>query len=221
MNRLLQGDVGSGKTAVAAHAMLLAVAHGHQAMMAPTGILAEQHHASLSRLRGAPGRWAAHGGHSGGGASVAGSTAGRLAALLVSTHALFSEDTDFARLGLAIIDEQHRFGVEQRRGSAGSTTPDTCPTCWSAAAHPATLSLTIFGDLDVSTIHELLRDGSDRVVTPDRAGDVYGYLAERVAAGEQNFVVVPAVEESDAGLSTSRDIVPTSRAGPSPPAGSG
>ncbi|MEE2973465.1 MAG: ATP-dependent DNA helicase RecG [Planctomycetota bacterium] len=210
MNRLLQGDVGSGKTAVAAHAMLLAVAHGRQAaLMAPTGILAEQHHASISRLlEGAPVEVGL----------LTGSTPaaerrvildrlrdGSLP-LLVGTHALFSEGTDFHHLGLAIIDEQHRFGVEQRsrlrRVDENGNVPHVL--VMTATPIPRTLSLTIFGDLDVSTILEKPPGRAPtvtRVVAPEKADDVYAYLAERVRAGEQGFVVVPAVEESDAGLS--------------------
>ena len=209
MNRLLQGDVGSGKTAVAAYAMLLTVARGHQAaLMAPTGILAEQHHASISRLLD--------------GASVevgllTGATPpaerrdilGRLRAgtlpLLIGTHTLFSEGTDFKSLGLAIIDEQHRFGVEQRsrlrRVDEAGHVPHVL--VMTATPIPRTLSLTIFGDLDVSTILERPPGRTPtvtRVVTPEKSNDVYGFLADRVRAGEQGFVVVPAVEESEVGL---------------------
>ena len=209
MNRLLQGDVGSGKTAVAAYAMLLTVARGHQAaLMAPTGILAEQHHASISRLLE--------------GASVevgllTGATppserrdilerlgAGTLP-LLIGTHTLFSEGTNFKNLGLAIIDEQHRFGVEQRsrlrRVDEAGHVPHVL--VMTATPIPRTLSLTIFGDLDVSTILERPPGRTPtvtRVVTPEKSEDVYGFLAKRVRAGEQGFVVVPAVEESEAGL---------------------
>ena len=158
MNRLLEGDVGSGKTAVAVYAMLLAAARGHQAaLIAPTGILAEQHHASITRLLA--------------GASVevgllTGSTPAaerrriieRLAAgdleLLVGTHALLSEDVAFRSLGLSIIDEQHRFGVEQRSRLRRVDSAGRVPhlMVMTATPIPRTLSLTIFGDLDVSTI---------------------------------------------------------------------
>ncbi|MCP4835348.1 MAG: ATP-dependent DNA helicase RecG [Phycisphaera sp.] len=209
MNRLLEGDVGSGKTAVAVYAMLQAAARDHQAaMIAPTSILAEQHHASITRLLA--------------GADVevgllTGSTPAaerrviidRLATgdleLLVGTHALLSDDVVYRRLGLAIIDEQHRFGVEQRsrlrRADEGGRVPHLL--VMTATPIPRTLSLTIFGDLDVSTIRERPPGRSPtvtRVVRPEKAGDVYGYLAERVEAGDQGFVVVPAVEESELGL---------------------
>jgi ATP-dependent DNA helicase RecG len=209
MNRLLEGDVGSGKTAVAVHAMLLAAARGHQAaMVAPTSILAEQHHASITRLLT--------------GADVeigllTGSTSAqdrrrliqRLAdgdlELLVGTHALLSDDVEFHSLGLAIIDEQHRFGVEQRSRLRRTDSSGRVPhvLVMTATPIPRTLSLTIFGDLDVSTIRERPPGRAPtvtRVVGPDKSDDVYTYLAERVRAGEQGFVVVPAVEESESGL---------------------
>ena len=208
-NRLLQGDVGAGKTAVAVHAMLLAAAHGHQAaLMAPTSILAEQHHASIARmLEGAPLEIGL----------LTGSTppaekrplleriADGSQRLLVGTHALLSEKTAFADLALVIIDEQHRFGVEQRSRLRRPNREGRVPhvLVMTATPIPRTLSLTVFGDLDVSAIRELPPGRSPtvtRVVAPSKAPDVYGFLADRVAAGEQGFVVVPAVEESDAGL---------------------
>ena len=209
MNRLLEGDVGSGKTAVAVYAMLLSAARGHQAaLIAPTSILAEQHHASITRLLA--------------GADVeigllTGSTPTRerrriierLASgeleLLVGTHALLSDEVGFKSLGLSIIDEQHRFGVEQRsrlrRVDAAGRVPHLL--VMTATPIPRTLSLTIFGDLDVSTIRERPPGRSatvTRVVPPTRQDDVYQYLARRVEMGEQGFVVVPAIEETDTGL---------------------
>ncbi len=222
-NRLLQGDVGAGKTAVAVHAMLLAAAHGHQsAIMAPTGILAEQHHASISRmLEGAEVEVGL----------LTGSTPAkekrvlleRIAAgdvkLLIGTHALLSEGTVFDDLALVIIDEQHRFGVEQRsklrRPNAEGRVPHVL--VMTATPIPRTLSLTVFGDLDVSVIRHLPPGRTPtvtRVVAPSKAPDVYGYLAERVAAGEQGFVVVPAVEESDMGLADVENHLKMLAAGP-------
>ena len=209
MNRLLEGDVGSGKTAVAVYAMLLAAARGHQAaLVAPTSILAEQHHSSITRLLA--------------GADVevgllTGSTPARdrrriierlgsgELELLVGTHALLSDDVVFRSLGLSIIDEQHRFGVEQRSRLRRVDDAGRVPhlLVMTATPIPRTLSLTIFGDLDVSTIRERPPGRSatvTRVVPPSRSDDVYGYLADRVRAGEQGFVVVPAIEESDTGL---------------------
>ena len=222
-NRLLQGDVGAGKTAVAVHAMLLAAAHGHQAaIMAPTGILAEQHHASISRmLEGAKVEVGL----------LTGSTPARekkdllarIAAgeikMLVGTHALLSEGTVFNDLALAIIDEQHRFGVEQRSRLRRPNEAGRVPhlLVMTATPIPRTLSLTVFGDLDVSVIRNLPPGRSPtvtRVVPPSKAADVYGYLAERVAAGEQGFVVVPAVEESDMGLADVENHLKFLAAGP-------
>ncbi len=201
-NRLLQGDVGAGKTAVAVHAMLLAAAHGHQAaLMAPTSILAEQHHASIGRMLE--------------GASIdigllTGSTPaaekrsllerirdGRQQ-LLVGTHALLSEGTEFADLALVIIDEQHRFGVEQRSRLRRPDRDGRVPhlLVMTATPIPRTLSLTVFGDLDVSAIRELPPGRSPtvtRVVTPGKASDVYGFLADRVALGEGGRAATPNV----------------------------
>ena len=222
-NRLLQGDVGAGKTAVAVHAMLLAAAHGHQsAIMAPTGILAEQHHASISRmLEGAKVEVGL----------LTGSTPARekrdllarIAAgnvkLLVGTHALLSEGTVFDDLALVVIDEQHRFGVEQRsklrRPNQSGRVPHVL--VMTATPIPRTLSLTVFGDLDVSVIRHLPPGRIPtvtRVVPPSKASDVYGFLAERVAAGEQGFVVVPAVEESEMGLADVENHLKMLAAGP-------
>lgn len=209
MNRLLEGDVGSGKTAVAVHAMLLAAAHRHQAaMVAPTSILAEQHHRSITEMLSGSD---VEVGLLTGSTSKADRTVllDRLRSgdlqILVGTHALLSEDVEFDRLGLAIIDEQHRFGVEQRSRLRQPDREGRVPhvLVMTATPIPRTLSLTIFGDLDVSTIKERPPGRSPtvtRVVGPERADDVYRYLDERIEAGEQGFVVVPAVEESDLGL---------------------
>ena len=209
MNRLLQGDVGSGKTAVALHAMLLAAAHGHQAvLLAPTELLAEQHHASIQRMLD--------------GSDVAiDLLTGTLPAserkilreriangasnILVGTHALLSDDIAFHNLGLVIIDEQHRFGVEQRSRLRKPDSTGRIPhvLVMTATPIPRTLSLTVFGDLDVTVIRHRppgRQPVISRVVTPDQSDRVYGFLAERVAAGEQGYVVVPAVDESELGL---------------------
>lgn len=209
MNRLLQGDVGSGKTAVAVHAMLLAAANGLQAaIMAPTGILAEQHHRAISRmLQGAKVEVALLTGQTP--AAEQRELRSRLAdgslLLVVGTHALLSKETRFERLGLAIIDEQHRFGVEQR---ARLRTPDDRGRVphilvMTATPIPRTLSLTIFGDLDVSTIRHPppgRQPTITRVVGPEKSDDVYRYLNTRIDSSEQGFVVVPAIEESELGL---------------------
>ncbi|HMN95426.1 MAG TPA: ATP-dependent DNA helicase RecG [Phycisphaerales bacterium] len=232
MNRLLQGDVGAGKTVVALYAMLLATASGHQSLlMAPTELLAEQHHASIGRfLGGSAVRLALLTGSAGRSEreAILAAAADGTIDILVGTHALLGEALRFRSLALAVIDEQHRFGVHQRAvfrsragaltstdaaaaaldGSTSKTERSLGPTVphvlvMTATPIPRTLSLTIFGDLDVSTIRSLPPGRTPtvtRVVDPDRAADVYAYVAERVAAGEQAYVVVPAVEEGDLGL---------------------
>jgi ATP-dependent DNA helicase RecG len=210
MNRLLQGDVGAGKTVVALYGMLMAVASGHQAaLMAPTELLAEQHGDSISRMLT--------------GARVSieiltGSltTAQRLATLerlergeidiLIGTHALLTETVRFRSLAVVVIDEQHRFGVHQRatlrtKGADDRVIPHTL--VMTATPIPRTLSLTVFGDLDISTIRGL-PPGRQPVRTEvrelARAGEVYPEVARRLAGGEQAYVVVPVIDESDQGL---------------------
>lgn len=202
MNRLLQGDVGSGKTVVALHALLLAVANRFQgAIMTPTELLAEQHYASISRmLQGSNVRMELL---TGGRytpaqrANVLARIASGEVDLVVGTQALLTESVRFARLALAVIDEQHRFGVLQRAGFKESE--KQCPhyLVMTATPIPRTLSLTIFGDLDVSVIDELPPGRSPiitKTVTPDKADKVYEYLAQRVAGGEQAYVVVPTID---------------------------
>ena len=209
MNRLLQGDVGSGKTAVALYAMLLTAAHGHQAvLLAPTELLAEQHHASIQRmLEGSnvnidlltgtlP-------------ASERKSLLERItngeSNILVGTHALLSDSIAFNNLGLVIIDEQHRFGVEQRSRLRKPDSEGRIPhvLVMTATPIPRTLSLTVFGDLDVTVIQHRppgRQPVISRVVAPEQSDRVYGFLAERISAGEQGYIVVPAVDESELGL---------------------
>lgn len=226
MNRLLQGDVGAGKTVVALYAMLLAVAAGQQAaLMAPTELLAEQHFQSISGLlQGSEVRLALLTGTQP--RSEREAVLSRLAAgeidLLIGTHALLTEAVRFAALALVVIDEQHRFGVHQRahlrtKSSApeeeapGGTEPSVEGTrslvphvlVMTATPIPRTLSLTIFGDLDVSTIHHLPAGRQPivtRLVSPARRDEVYEFVARRVRGGEQCYIVVPAVEEGDLGL---------------------
>ncbi len=209
MNRLLQGDVGAGKTAVALASMLVAVTNRHQAaMMAPTELLAEQHFASISRfLQGTSVRVGLLTG-----SLPAGERAlvrdlveiGQLD-IVVGTHALLTGDVKFHALALAVVDEQHRFGVTQRaelRGKApAGRTPHTL--VMTATPIPRTLSLTIYGDLDVSTIRHRPKDRSPvhtRVLPESRSDDAYAFVKDRIDRGEQAFIVVPAVEESDFGL---------------------
>jgi ATP-dependent DNA helicase RecG len=203
MHRLLQGDVGSGKTIVAALAVLTAIESGYQAaVMAPTEILAEQHvmtfrtlleplgvrvtlltSAVKTRERGA--RKAA--------------IAGGDVECIVGTHALVQEHVDFRRLGLAVVDEQHRFGVRQRATLRGKGEhPDVL--VMTATPIPRTLALTLYGDLDVSVIDEL-PPGRKPIVTKARTESsrrqIYAFLREQVAAGRQIYVVYPLVEESE------------------------
>jgi len=236
-NRLIQGDVGSGKTVVALYAMLLAVEAGQQAaLMAPTELLAEQHFLSISRML------------AGSGVKVELITAGvtgferesllRLLAageidILIGTHALLTETVRFDSLAVAVIDEQHRFGVHQRAslrskgGGAGgreggppgdvterlfvpaATRAQTRPgsddprplaphvIVMTATPIPRTLALTLLGDLDVSVIDELPPGRTPivtRVVPPSISGEVYQYVRKRIDAGEQAYVVVPAID---------------------------
>jgi ATP-dependent DNA helicase RecG len=208
MNRLLQGDVGSGKTIVAAQAAVIAIENGFQvAVLAPTEILAAQHFAYFKRLMDKTGYVTAF---------LAGSSAARekqqikrlveegLVQVLVGTHAMIQEDVSFAKLGLAIIDEQHRFGVEQRLDlMKKGTQPDVL--VMSATPIPRTLALTMYGDLDVSSIDEM-PPGRKPIITkhvPEAAVEgVYSFVAQQIAAGRQAYVVYPLVAESE----TSADI---------------
>ncbi|MCH2160962.1 MAG: ATP-dependent DNA helicase RecG [Phycisphaerales bacterium] len=223
MNRLLQGDVGSGKTAVALYAMLLAAAHDQQAvLLAPTELLAEQHHASITRmlkdsnvqvdlftgtLANAERRLLRE------------RLANGESHLVIGTHALLSDDIAFQQLGLVIIDEQHRFGVEQRARLRRPDDRGVIPhvLVMTATPIPRTLAMTVFGDLDVSVIRHLppgRQPVVSRIVHPHDAPKVYGYLAERVAAGEQGYVVVPAIDESDLGLKDVESHLAMLAAGP-------
>lgn len=203
MHRLLMGDVGTGKTVVALFAMLLAVENRYQAVfMAPTELLAEQHARTITdlieplgiaplvligRLNAAEKK------------AVRQQIADGSAAVVVGTHALIQETTDFAKLGLVVIDEQHRFGVEQRaalieKGEA----PDVL--LLSATPIPRTLALTLYGDLDISTLKEKPL-GRTRVRTGIRSNrqreEVYHFVKEQCQAGRQAYVVYPVIEESE------------------------
>lgn len=204
MHRLLQGDVGCGKTAVALYAALVAVANRRQvALLAPTEILAEQHYASVARLlAGSQVRSALWtGGNAGRRREELQSAlqAGQLD-LVVGTQALLEPDVRFARLGLVIVDEQHRFGVRQR---AALRKKGDSPhyLLMSATPIPRTLAMTLYGDLDISTIDALPPGRSPvrtRVLGPSDADHAWKFIRSRVLAGEQAFVVYPLVEESDA-----------------------
>lgn len=211
-SRLIQGDVGSGKTAVALYAMLLAVAGKHQAaMMAPTELLAEQHFASIGRmLGGSKVRMALLSGS----LPVVERAAirERLAKgeidLVVGTHALLTDGVEFKSLAVAVIDEQHRFGVHQRAALRTRGGPKGKPDkdgkvpvphmlVMTATPIPRTLALTLMGDLDVSVIKHL-PPGRKPIVTklvgPEVLTEVWAFVAKRVAAGEQAYVVAPSID---------------------------
>ncbi len=209
MNRLLQGDVGSGKTLVAAAAVLLAAENGMQsALMAPTELLAWQHAGKLAPLL-LPfglGVEALFGSQSARSRTAAlEKLATGEAALAVGTHALLEERVDFDRLGLAIIDEQHRFGVEQRaRLRAKALSPHTLHM--TATPIPRTLAQSVYADLDLSIIDEL-PPGRTPIETfavrTSRLGRVYEFVRANVAKGHQAYIVAPAIDESEEGTLTS------------------
>ncbi len=203
MHRLLMGDVGTGKTIVALFAMLLAVENDYQAaMMAPTELLAEQHAATLERLLEplaiAPelilGRQTS---------SEKAASRERLAdgrsRIVVGTHALLQDTVSFHRLGLVVIDEQHRFGVEQRATLIGKgDTPDVL--LLSATPIPRSLALTLYGDLDISTLRERPPGRGDvrtAIRTPAERNRVLDFVRQCCVAGGQAYVVLPVIEESE------------------------
>ena len=203
MNRLLQGDVGAGKTIVALLAALVAMENGLQvAVMSPTELLAEQHHFNIARILG-PARFGvvlltgalAAGARREAWESLA---AGR-AQLAVGTHALMQDAVRFRELGLVIIDEQHRFGVIQRAAlRRKGVQPDVL--VMTATPIPRTLALTAYGDLDVSVIRELppgRQPVATRLAPEARRRDVYEFVRRQLRAGRQGYVVYPLVEESE------------------------
>ncbi len=203
MNRLLQGDVGSGKTLVAAEAAIIAIENGYQAaVLAPTEILATQHYLYFKNLFGKLGYPII---------LLTGSASQRekaqlkkliaagLAKVAIGTHALLEGDVEFHRLGLAIVDEQHRFGVMQRlRLFEKGAHPDVL--VMTATPIPRTLALTLYGDLDTSVIDEL-PPGRKKIITKnvdeDRVEQVYSFLKRETDAGRQAYVVYPVIEESE------------------------
>ena len=207
MNRLLQGDVGSGKTLVAAAAIWACIRAGYQAaLLAPTEILAAQHAEGRTRRLAPSGRRAAL--LTGGTKAAARRTT--LAAirndeadLVVGTHALMSEGVEFARLGLAVIDEQHRFGVRQR-GALAEKAANPHLLVMSATPIPRTLGLLIYGDLDISVLDELPPGRTPvktRCITGKRRRDLYRFLDSEIDNGRQVYLVCPAIEDvPDGGL---------------------
>ena len=217
MRRLLQGDVGSGKTIVAFEAAIIAIENGCQvALMAPTEILAQQHYFNARRILEAAGyrivlltgsleqdrkrdirRHIAHGN----------------AHLIIGTHALLEETVEFSKLGLVIVDEQHRFGVMQRlklmrksneepgvsaKSTPGAAEPDVL--VMTATPIPRTLALTLYGDLDLSVLDELPPGRTPivtRRVSDERSTEVWDFVRKQVAAGHQAYVVYPVIEENE------------------------
>lgn len=208
MNRLLQGDVGSGKTIVAAAAVVLAARNGMQsALMAPTELLAWQHASKLAPLLVPFGVTleAVFGSQSARSRSAAiEKLASGEASVAVGTHALLTEGVDFDRLGLAIIDEQHRFGVEQRaRLRAKGISPHTLHM--TATPIPRTLAQSVYADLDLSVIDELPPERTPIAtfaVRTSRLGAVYEFVRRVVAGGHQAYVVTPAIEEGEGMLAS-------------------
>ncbi|MEM8884447.1 MAG: ATP-dependent DNA helicase RecG [Planctomycetota bacterium] len=203
MNRLLQGDVGSGKTAVALYAILVAIANRHQAaFLAPTEVLARQHFRTLRALladsevqvellvgaTSTPER-----------RRIRASMADGTTHLVVGTHALLEPDVEFARLSLVVVDEQHKFGVEQRaRLMRKGHRPDVL--VMTATPIPRTLALTAFGDLDVSVLDELppgRKPPATEVLPAERSFRAYEAVRRFVAEGRQAYVIYPLIEESE------------------------
>ena len=228
MNRLLQGDVGSGKTLVAAAALWAAIGSGYQgALLAPTELLAQQHAENLNRMLAPFGIRVAllTGGLKAAArrTTVAAIRSGE-ADLVVGTHAILSEGVEFARLGLAVIDEQHRFGVRQR-GALAQKGAAPHLLVMSATPIPRTLGLLIYGDLDISILDELppgRRPVKTRMMTGARRKDLYGFLDREVGEGRQVYIVCPAIEEGpDASLTpvktyyeqTAKALLPNRRVG--------
>ena len=202
MNRLLQGDVGSGKTLVAAAAIWACIRAGYQAaLLAPTEILASQHAENLNRLLSPFGMRVAL--LTGGMKAAARRTT--LAAirddeadLIVGTHAILSEGVAFARLGLAVVDEQHRFGVRQR-GLLAEKAANPHLLVMSATPIPRTLGLLMYGDLDISILDELppgRKPVKTRCITGKKRADLYGFLDREIDSGRQVYIVCPAIEDA-------------------------
>jgi ATP-dependent DNA helicase RecG len=207
MNRLLQGDVGAGKTVVAAVAMGLAVASGHQAaIMAPTSILAEQHYQSISRLLGnCPGGEAINV------KLLTGATSAQERSetlwglgegsvhVVIGTHALLEPDVHFHRLGLTVIDEQHRFGVEQR-GRLRGKGMNPHVLVMTATPIPRTLALTMYADLDLTILDEMPpgRTPIDtKILFPKERERAYSFIESQIKKGRQAFIIYPLVETSE------------------------
>ncbi|MEW5988302.1 MAG: ATP-dependent DNA helicase RecG, partial [Chloroflexota bacterium] len=210
MNRLLQGDVGSGKTVVAAAAMLVAAQAGAQAaLMAPTEILAEQHYRGLERLlrpMGVTVRLLTGSTPAAEKERVYTELADGTAQVAIGTHALIQPNVQFKRLALAVIDEQHRFGVDQRQAlrDKGALADDGRPNphllVMSATPIPRTLALSLYGDLDFSSLDEMppgRQEIKTRWLQPSQRERAYAFVRRQVESGRQAFIICPLVEESD------------------------
>ena len=202
MNRLLQGDVGSGKTIVALEAATIVIENGWQvALMAPTEILAMQHYLSAKRVFAPAGyrvELLVSGLKSAAKREVTERVSTGETQLLVGTHALLEDPVTFARLGLAIVDEQHRFGVLQRkRLTDKGSQPDVL--VMTATPIPRTLALTLYGDLDISVIDEMPPGRTPiqtRWSSPEHLAGIWGFLRREVASGRQGYIVYPVIEQS-------------------------
>jgi len=204
MNRLLQGDVGSGKTLVAVMCMLIAVDNGYQtALMVPTEILAEQHFFNFTQMLKDLDVTVI---------LLTGSTSGEkraylrkilresLPVMVIGTHALIQEDLDFSRLGLVVIDEQHRFGVLQRGALLEKGLERADVLVMTATPIPRTLALTVYGNLDVSVLDELPPNRKSISTVwrfDDKAESIYDFIKERLEKNEQAFIVFPLLQESE------------------------
>jgi ATP-dependent DNA helicase RecG len=208
MQRLLQGDVGSGKTVVALYALLRAVETGRQgALMAPTETLVEQHFLTIEPLCAALGVRAVLLTGSVGSKKIRAELANGAAHLAVGTHALIQRDVEFADLAVAVVDEQHRFGVEQRHALAVGRSPHVLHM--TATPIPRTLALTIYGDLAVS---EIAKPPANRkpIVTAwvgaERSSEAYARLRVHLDAGRQAYVVCPLIEQSETRLARAAEV---------------
>ena len=204
MNRLLQGDVGSGKTVIAAMAVLLARRAGFQSVvMAPTEILACQHHVTLESLlapHGVSPRLLLGSTPARARREILDGLAGGQDFLVVGTHALIEDDVRFNRLGLVVVDEQQRFGVAQRQRLRLKARAIPNFLAMTATPIPRSLALTLYGDVDVSELREMPPGRvpvETRVVPPDLRDEAYAFVRDQVRSGRQVFVICPLIEESD------------------------
>lgn len=204
MNRLLQGDVGSGKTLVALLVSLIACDNGYQAcIMAPTEVLAQQHYKNISKMLDPLGIRCA---------LLTGSTKTKerralhqglvdgTIEILVGTHAVIEDNVEFKNLGLAVIDEQHRFGVEQRAKLWSKSQVAPHIMVMTATPIPRTLAMTLYGDLDVSLLDELppgRKPITTLHATESHRGRIYAFMKEQIKAGRQVFIVYPLIKESE------------------------